>query len=370
MDGIATALDARCARRLLDGVGQPARRCGAVEAIRSSDEAQRLLQSEGDPADGVAELRNLIPEVDDYLRTVDCRLVDGFDVVNPTIRECPEIALGKLAAGIAADTDAPRRAADAFAADLRIAVPAEDRESFDELLGDARANYRLRDERGIYSEVSAIGLLRLALLEAARRSYEHGHLDRAEDLLDATIAEVSVALADGTLSETLSQRASRRRELTTGGAPRHLGPPPPPPPPVDELPPVLGRLMSAAGFMIESILGQLDEAAGDSSTILGLSGNTGVYEGVARVIAEFDDIFDLVEGEVVVAPTTSEAFNCIVPLVGGIVTDHGSFACHAAIVAREMGFPAVVGTVDATKRIRTGDRIRVDGTKGEVLILP
>jgi len=55
--------------------------------------------------------------------------------------------------------------------------------------------------------------------------------------------------------------------------------------------------------------------------------------------------------------------------VGGIVTDHGGFICHAGIVAREMGFPAVVGTVDATSRISTGDRIRLDGSKGEVTIL-
>jgi pyruvate,water dikinase len=56
-------------------------------------------------------------------------------------------------------------------------------------------------------------------------------------------------------------------------------------------------------------------------------------------------------------------------LVDGIVTDHGSFICHAAIVSREMGIPAVVGTVDATHRIPDGARIRIDGTAGEVTIL-
>jgi pyruvate,water dikinase len=94
-----------------------------------------------------------------------------------------------------------------------------------------------------------------------------------------------------------------------------------------------------------------------------------VCEGVARRIDQIDDLLDLEDGEIVVAPSTGEAFNSILHLVGGIVTDHGSFICHAAIVAREMGFPAVVGTVDATSRINTGDRIRVDGTKGEVTIL-
>jgi phosphoenolpyruvate-protein kinase (PTS system EI component) len=70
-----------------------------------------------------------------------------------------------------------------------------------------------------------------------------------------------------------------------------------------------------------------------------------------------------------VARSTGEAFNAMLHLVSGIVTDHGSHACHAAIMAREIGFPAVVGTVDGTRRIATGDRIRVDGSKGEVTIL-
>jgi phosphoenolpyruvate synthase/pyruvate phosphate dikinase len=100
-----------------------------------------------------------------------------------------------------------------------------------------------------------------------------------------------------------------------------------------------------------------------------MSGNGGVVEGVVRRIDEIDDLLDLEEGEIVVAASTGEAFNSILHMVGGIVTDHGGFLCHAAIVARESGFPAVVGTVDGTSRISTGDRIRVDGTKGEVTIL-
>ena len=81
------------------------------------------------------------------------------------------------------------------------------------------------------------------------------------------------------------------------------------------------------------------------------------------------DLLDLEDGEVIVAPSTGEAFNSVLHLVAGVVTNHGSHACHAAIVAREMGFPAVVGTVNATTRIKTGDRIRVDGSKGEITLL-
>ncbi|TFH14326.1 MAG: hypothetical protein E4H05_09610, partial [Acidimicrobiales bacterium] len=95
----------------------------------------------------------------------------------------------------------------------------------------------------------------------------------------------------------------------------------------------------------------------------------GVYEGRARLVRSIDDLLALEPGDVLVAPTTGEAFNSMLHLVGAIVTDHGSFACHAAIVSREMGIPSVVGTVNGTERIQDGARVRVDGTAGTVDIL-
>jgi pyruvate,water dikinase len=125
----------------------------------------------------------------------------------------------------------------------------------------------------------------------------------------------------------------------------------------------------ATGQRPHGILGQLDDAQGDESMIIGIPGAAGVYEGPARLVRSVDDLFGLEQGDVLVAPTTGEAFNSMLHLVGAIVTDHSSFASHAAIVSREMGDPAVVGTVDATRRITNGTRLRVDGTTGQVTIV-
>ena len=95
----------------------------------------------------------------------------------------------------------------------------------------------------------------------------------------------------------------------------------------------------------------------------------GVVEGPVRLVRSIDDLFDLEPGDVLVAPTTGEAFNSMLHLVSAIVTDHGSFASHAAIVSREMGIPAVVGTSDGTSRLASAKRVRVDGTTGQVTIL-
>jgi pyruvate,water dikinase len=127
--------------------------------------------------------------------------------------------------------------------------------------------------------------------------------------------------------------------------------------------------MSSVGFMINGILGQMEQPEGDASTVVGISGAQGTYEGAVRVVRSVDDLFDLEQGDVLVAPTTGEAFNSMLHLVGAIVTDHGSFASHAAIVSREMGIPAVVGTIDGTRRLAAAKRVRVDGTTGRVTIL-
>jgi pyruvate,water dikinase len=108
---------------------------------------------------------------------------------------------------------------------------------------------------------------------------------------------------------------------------------------------------------------------GDADMIIGVGGSAGTYEGPACVVRNFDDLFTLVEGDVLVTSATGESFNALLARVGAIVTDHGSFASHAAIMGREMGVPVVVGTVDATTRISAGMLVRVDGDAGTVTVI-
>lgn len=343
----------------------------ALDALRDHDEARALLLSGDDAADVLARLRVLVPEVGEYIDSVHFRLLDGFDLPNPTIGERPEGLVGRLQAALLVDVDEALRRSDAFVAALRAEVPVEHQSSFDDLLAEARLVYRLRDERGIYSEISAIGLLRLALLELGRRLHQNGSLDAVTDIFEVDREELREIYASGETptAHDLHQRAIDRVNRTVAGAPRFLGPPMPHPPPVDELPPPLARLMSSVGFLIDGILGQKEAPEGDTTTIIGIAGAQGVVEGPVRLVHSIDELFLLEPGDVLVAPTTGEAFNSMLHLVSAIVTDHGSFASHAAIVSREMGIPAVVGTNDGTQRLALAKRVRVDGTKGEVTIL-
>ena len=92
----------------------------------------------------------------------------------------------------------------------------------------------------------------------------------------------------------------------------------------------------------------------------------GVYEGPARIINGPEDFNRLQQGDVLVTRNTGPSFNVVLPLLGAIVTDRGGQLSHAAIVAREYGIPAVVGTREATTMFADGARVRVDGDKGVV----
>lgn len=107
----------------------------------------------------------------------------------------------------------------------------------------------------------------------------------------------------------------------------------------------------------------------DSEIIKGFSGSAGRVEGNVRVLLSPEEGENLLPGEILVATTTNVGWTPIFPRAAAVVTDVGAPLSHAAIVAREMGIPAVVGCGNATLRLKTGDRVIVDGGNGIVEIL-
>jgi pyruvate,water dikinase len=106
-----------------------------------------------------------------------------------------------------------------------------------------------------------------------------------------------------------------------------------------------------------------------SNIIRGAPGSTGRVQGRVRLITRPEDGDQLQPGEVLVTVQTDVAWTLVFPRAAAVVTDVGAPLSHAAIVARELGIPAVVGCRDATARLKTGDRVQVDGGRGVVEIL-
>ena len=122
------------------------------------------------------------------------------------------------------------------------------------------------------------------------------------------------------------------------------------------------------GITSDSVAAWLGGGSADGG-IKGFAASPGVAEGPARVIFSADQINEVQQGEILVAPLTAPSWAPIFGKIGATVTDTGGMMSHAAIVCREYGLPAVTGTGFATSNIRNGQRIRVDGSNGTVTLL-
>ena len=343
------------------------------DALRGDHEGLTILESGEAPADVLAQLRRRPDAVgaaaSRYLDMVECRLLDGFDVCYPCGFELPELLVEAIRHAVPPGERESRDGEE----ELRIVrdnVPERESARFDDLLAEARSTYRLRDERSIYGSVWALGLMRRALLAAGGRLVAAGRIEDPVHLVDADFAEIVSLVRDaaGPTGEELAARAGFRATHAAAEAPLLLGGEPKAPPPLDGLPKPVARVTRAIGISLQLLFGN-SEADSEERVVRGLAASPGSHEGTARLLAGPDELGRLRQGEVLVAASTSEAFNVALPLVGAIVTDSGGLLSHAAIVAREFGIPAVVGTRDATRLIADAARVRVDGDAGEVVML-
>ena len=343
-----------------------------VTTVRQDPAAWELLESESDPAKVLAELRSLDTDagraLDDYLAFAGNRLLDGFDICGRTAIEMPDALLRAIHSSVAGSRASSGDVEDQIA-DVRRQVPDRHRAQFNELLEEARLTYRIRDERGVYSDIWASGIMRRAALAGGRRALAAGRIHDVEHFVHAGLDEMCALIVggDSPSADELAARYDYQTTYTAKDAPEFLGDPPTPPPDPSGLPPAEARVMQAAGLALGALFGS-SEAAHDEDVIRGLAASTGVYEGPARRVSGLSDFDRIVKGDVLVTESTTEAFNILLPLLGAIVTDSGGLLSHAAIVAREYGIPGVVGTRDATQRIEDGTTLRVDGDAGEVTV--
>ena len=343
----------------------------AAKALTTSDSAQTVLAGAGPAEETLAALAahpDVGADVTAYLDAVRWRSV-GYDVGDHAAGELPEVLVEALRTTLAGSrTSAPDD--DSALTAMRDRVPAEHREDFDDRLAEVRLTYRIRDERGVFSDGWATGLARRAMLEVGRRLVATGKLDAAEHGVELDPGEARALLTGngGPDAAEVADRFEWRTTTTTSDVPEFLRAMPAPPPPAEWLPAPARRTAGGMNIFLGSLFG-VPEKPNTATVLTGLSVNAGVYEGTARLVDNAVDFDRIKQGDVLVTRMTSPYFNVVLPMLGAIVTDRGGQLCHAAIVAREYGIPGIVGTRDATATIPDGARVRVDGTTGEVRLL-
>ncbi len=251
----------------------------------------------------------------------------------------------------------------------------EDREAFDGKLGLARVVFPYVENHNFYIEHWTMSVVWRKLKELGATLAKDGLLANADDLLFIRRDEVHEVLWDyyanwavnaptasaAHWAPIVERRRAIHAKLDAWKAPKALGAPPE----------VITEPFTIMlwGITSESVNNWLGSDEGSENELTGMAASPGSVEGIARIIYEPDEVNDLEQGEILVAPITAPSWAPVFPKIQACVTDIGGMMSHAAIVCREYGVPAVTGTGFGTDKIKTGDRIRVDGSTGKVTIL-
>ncbi len=305
-----------------------------------------------------------------YVDAVGVRIASGYDVADVTFAEMPELLVENIRAAVTGKASTTSDDVKKREAALRDKVPAQHRVLFDELLAEARLTYRIRDERTYLNDMWSAGLTRRAILEAGRRLAAKGKLHDATHAVELEMREL-VSMLRGGNDRTADQAAADvqyRTSRTIADAPHFLGGTPSGPPPSDWFPPDAARAERAIAIVMGEMFAAREKQKA-ASTVNGFAASPGLITGIARLVLDPLDMGRVRKGDVLITRATAPSYNALLPLLSGIVTDRGGTLSHAAVVAREYGIPAVVGTGNATELIRDGMRVRVNGATGTVELL-
>jgi len=336
------------------------------EPLRQLALLRQMVSAGGATPASLDDVRNASPEaaaaLDAYLARRGQVIVTRYDLDGLTLSELPGVVLVSiLDASEPVEVDAAP-----VAAALRERVPVEDRPTFDTVMGDARAVMDMRDDNGPLTYEWPAGLLRRALLEVGRRLVAQGRAEHPEQALELTPAEAPAVLTASTPDRAeLARRATERAARAQVTPPDVLGPEEPAPP-IDVLPSSLAQMVS----MVQVALAQMG-MIGDRQVdpLQGAGVGTESYEGRVRVASSPEEAIDTMEpGDVLVVRATSPAFNAVLAIAGAVVTAEGGPLSHAAVLARELGIPAVVGAPGALD-LTDGATVVVDPQRGAVRVL-
>jgi len=246
-------------------------------------------------------------------------------------------------------------------------VPEERKNDFLKLIPAAQLAGAFNEEHNYYCENYCHGVIRRGLLGIGRRLKETGVIDQETDIFFLNPPEVERVLPgpDGCNLTFIVQRRRREWEQWSQETP----------------PPIITKRASAdEAFkldisqwkdpIIKVVFGEMSEVREElKADLCGLPVSGGVVEGLARVVTAPEQLDAIKQGEILVAPFTASSWTPVFALLKGVVTDVGGALSHTAIVSREYGIPAVASVGEGTKKIRTGQRIRLNGDEGAVYIL-
>jgi phosphohistidine swiveling domain-containing protein len=310
--------------------------------------------------------RFIAERVKPYQREFGWHAVWSHEFIYPTAREHIEPVLELVRGYMETDYDFPN-AIEAMRKDIEAAS----QEILDGLTGDALEEMRATNEVNLrmapltpdhhfYIDQGANAHLRLVLLAVGRKLTESGRLDQPEDVMFLRYNELRQVIGNAEAIDARALVADRRRERDEQAKVR----------PRDWVGTVTPSQLSFPYWVNWGYPDRFHQKQSeDHAVITGIGASPGVLEGTARVVRTVDEFDEVQDGDILVCQMTNPAWVVLFTKIAGLVTDTGGTTSHPAVLSREFGIPAVVGTSIATARISTGDRIRIDGVAGRVEVI-
>ena len=343
------------------------------QEIAGDDELRASFESD-EPAHGVVAAlegsergRRFIAErLEPHQQAFGYKAIWSHEFVFKTWVEDPAPIIEAVRGYLATDYDYPSNIKavaddlDAAKAEVLEGVDGEGREKLQRALDLSLGMNPLTPDHHFYIDQGANARVRLVALAIGRKLVEAGAIDDPEDAIFLRYNELRLLMADQSAFDARELVSDRRdaQEDAYRIRPRSW---------------VGTATEEALAFPYNALWGFPDKFyAGEPATtgeVKGLAASPGVVEGSARYVASLDEFDQVRDGEILVCRMTNPAWVVLFTKISGLVTEAGGAVSHPAVVAREFGIPAVVGTTNAGERISTGDRIRVNGSTGIVEIL-
>lgn len=331
----------------------------AFEGETAKDVLARLNRTEG----GREFVRR---RLEPYQEDFGYKAIWSHEFVFPTWKENPAPVVEAVRGYLVSDYDYPttieavKRDLESATGELLDGTSGNDRQRLQTALELQMKMAPLTPDHHFYIDQGTNARLRLLLVAIGRRLVEEGALDGPEDTIFLNYNELRRLLADPRAFDAKATVSGRRddREAAYAIRPREW---------------VGTATKVALDFPYNGLWGFPEkfyrEPPSPTGEIRGLAASAGVVEGPARYVSSLEDFDQVREGEILVCQMTNPAWVVLFTKIVGLVTDAGGTTSHPAVVSREFGIPAVVGTSNATERIKTGDRVRVNGSIGVVEIL-
>ena len=332
-----------------------------ASAFRAGDGGQIFEALQGSDV-GAAFLKQ---DLEPYQREFGWRAVWSHEFIFPTFREQPEPILEQIRGYLDSDYDYPsvvetvRKDLERASEELLAGLTGSERSELAAANAVSLRMAPLTPDHHFYIDQGANARVRVVLMTIGRRLAQEGFLTEADDVMYLTYDELRFLIGDPAGSDVRGTVTRRRAERDAAYQRR----------PRDWIGTVTESQLNFPYWVNWGYPDRFYRTAAVGDQVSGIGGSPGVVEGVARVVRSVDDFDDVAEGDIVVCQMTNPAWVVLFTKIIGLVTDTGGTTSHPAVLAREFGIPAVVGTSEATHRIASGDRLRVDGTNGTVDIV-